>query len=107
MPLDPRARELLDQMAAANIPPISSLSVPEARAARRARALADTTLEPVLRVEDRTIPGPVGELGVRVYTPTEGGQLPILVGHAAYSWGSAWVAGEPPRRRWRARWRRS
>src|SRR3954471_3610196 len=30
-----------------------------------------------------------------------------LVGHAAFSWGKAWEAGEPPRRRWRARCRRS
>src|SRR5215213_1810654 len=56
----------------------------------------------VLRSSDgagRTAPAPL--------STDRGAVSSVLAGHAAYSWGSAWEAGEPPKRRWRARWRRS
>ena len=43
--------------------------------------------EPVHAVEDRTIPGPAGEIPVRVYRPSAATGLPVLV----YLHGGGWV----------------
>lgn len=90
MPLDPQARTLLDQMAAAGIPPTHTLSVEDARRTMLARrALVAGDPEPVARVEDRQIPGPAGALPIRVYAPSAGQLLPVLV----YFHGGGWVLG--------------
>ena len=47
-------------------------------------------LEPVARVEDRTIPGPAGEIPVRVYSAQPDAALPALV----YFHGGGWVVGD-------------
>lgn len=92
MPLDPQARALLDQLAAAKTPQRHTMSVADARALtieQRARLAAPP--EPVARVEDRRIPveSSAGELAIRVYTPTGSSPLPILV----YFHGGGWVLG--------------
>lgn len=70
--------ELLDQA----FPKVETgtLSAPEARA-QLALATAATAVdpEPVAFVEDRTIPGPAGEIPVRVYRPHSDEPLPIVV----------------------------
>ena len=43
----------------------------------------------VARVEDISIPGPAGEMKLRLYTPWDGNQLPILI----YLHGGGWVFG--------------
>ena len=47
-------------------------------------------LEPVARVEDRTVPGPAGEIPVRVYSAQADAALPALV----YFHGGGWVVGD-------------
>ena len=77
MPLDPQAKALLDAM-----PPLSDtaeLNVATLRAEVAAGTLAPGDAEPVAKVEDRTIPGPAGEVPVRVYTPEGEGPFPALV----------------------------
>ncbi len=77
MPLDPQAKALLDLM-----PPIADagpLDVATMRAGVEAGTLAPGDVEPVAKVEDRTIPGPAGEIPVRVYTPEGEGPFPALV----------------------------
>jgi acetyl esterase len=86
MALDPQMKALLDQMAAANLQPFHKLTPQEARAARRA---PQGELEPVAHVEDRTIPGPGGEIPVRIYVPKGNGPFGVLV----YFHGGGWVVG--------------
>jgi acetyl esterase len=78
MPLDPQVRAILDQMAA--LPALETLSVKNARAQviERMKAATLPTL-PVASVADHTIPGPAGDLPVRIYTPNGTGPFPLLV----------------------------
>ena len=90
MPLDPKVREFLDLGAAAGFPPTHTLSPTEARELMvKRRALLDATPEPVARVEDRAIPGPSGEIPVRLYAPSADEALPVLV----FFHGGGWVIG--------------
>jgi len=89
MPLDPQAKAFLDQAAAAGTPPLTSLPVPEARQAIRALFGVETA-EAIAKVEDRKIPGPAGQIPVRVYTPKGKGPLPVLV----FFHGGGWVIGD-------------
>src|SRR5262245_15319048 len=90
MPLDPQAQAYLDQMATLGAPSIATLSPDEARAERRAWLALFPAPEPVARVENRTIPGPAGEIPVRIYTPAGAGPFPLLV----YFHGGGWVIGD-------------
>ena len=89
MPLDPQAKAVLDQMAAMDAPLLGTLSSEETRAASAARRDTGVEPEPVHHVEDRTIPGPAGEIPVLVYRPPGDG-LPLLV----YFHGGGWVIGD-------------
>ena len=77
MPLDPQAQAVLDQVAALNIPPNHTVTLSEARANARLRPIAPGP--EVLAVEGRVIPGPGGDLPVRIYTPAGKRPLPVLV----------------------------
>ncbi len=87
MPLDPQIKVLLDQMAALNAPPLHTLPPEFARMAIKAGPSAAIEGAPVGRVENRTIPGPTGEIPVRIYTPEGVGPFPTLV----YFHGGGWV----------------
>jgi acetyl esterase len=88
--LDPEIRALLDRQAASGRPPLERQSVEEARAFHVQDAAA-LNGEPVAvaAVADRRIPGPAGELPVRVYTPEGEAPLPIVV----FFHGGGWVVG--------------
>lgn len=73
--LDPQAQALLNKMAAA--PPPRTIA--EARQGYRAIIPLAGPPEPVSKVEDRQIPGPAGNILLRIYTPRDGGNLPVLV----------------------------
>lgn len=69
MPLDPQAGALLDQMRSMGAPPLHTLSVPDARQLmENLRELAGPA-EDVAHVEDHTVPGPDGDMPVRLYRP--------------------------------------
>ncbi len=87
MPLDPQIKVILDQMAALNAPPLHSLPPEFARMAIKMSTGSAVEVAPVGRVENRTIPGPAGEIPVRVYTPEDAGPFPTLV----YFHGGGWV----------------
>lgn len=89
MALDPQAKFFLEQMEAAGAPPMSSLSPEEARLTTDFSALAGNA-ETVGKVENRTIPGPGGEIPVRIYTPEGEGPFPSLV----FYHGGGWVIGD-------------
>ncbi len=90
MAVNPEIRAILDYIASRGVPPFHELSPEEARVNMlKARAVfSDGTVE-LPRVEDRAIPGPAGEVPVRIYAPEGGGPLPVLV----YYHGGGWVLG--------------
>ena len=78
MPVDPQLQPFLD--AGAALPPFDALSVEEARARLKVYPLPGARADAVASVADRSIPGPAGPLGLRVYTPRGGpGPFPLLV----------------------------
>ena len=70
MPIDPQAQAFLDQLNALGQQPLSAMPVAEAR--RAMDILASMRVEPaaVRSAVDRRIPGPAGEIPVRIYTPS-------------------------------------
>ena len=68
MPLDPQARAVLDQIPV--VPEASPARAPARRCLRQAFAAmpgAGGPVEDVARVENRRLPGPAGEIPVRIY----------------------------------------
>ena len=90
MALDPQARTVLDQMAEAGNQSVESLSVEEARQVSAAMAAMQGTPEPVALTEDRMLPGPGGNIPVRIYVPSGRDPLPLLM----YFHGGGWVIGD-------------
>ena len=86
MPLAPAARNLLDAMAAVGTPPLWELSIDEVRANREMLGGLEEPV-PVAEVVDRAIPGPGGDLPVRIYTPDAPGPRPLI----AYFHGGGFV----------------
>lgn len=90
MALLPEIRSLLDQQATSGRPPLHHQSVEQARAFHVADAAAlNGPPAPVAAVADRRVPGPAGELPVRVYTPEGEPPFPIVV----FFHGGGWVVG--------------
>jgi acetyl esterase len=89
MPLDPQARFLLDQLAAQNPPPLHELTPAQARAFFEATR-PPVPGEPVAAVENRRLPGPAGEIPVRLYVPEGAG---ATSGALVYFHGGGWVIG--------------
>jgi acetyl esterase len=88
MPLDPQVGALLEQMAALGARPFNEMTPEEARAQMLANRGQLPEL-PVANVEDRAVPGPGGEIPIRIYTPAAGGPLSVVV----YFHGGGWVIG--------------
>jgi acetyl esterase len=88
MALDPQAKALLDQFGAIG-QSISSMSVADARRSMEVLSSIRGELPPIGAVADRRIPGPAGEIPVRVYTPTGSAPFPLLV----FFHGGGWVLG--------------
>lgn len=91
MTLHPQIAEALQKLAAANLPPIHSLTPEEGREQMRSVIKARGSVpEPIRRAEDRSIPGPAGAIPVRLYWPEAEGPLPVLV----YYHGGGHVIGD-------------
>ncbi len=88
MPLDPQVIQVMENMAALGLPANHEVTPEEARANGRARPRAPGP--EVAKVEDRAIPGPDGDLPVRIYTPEGAGPFPGL----AWFHGGGWVVGD-------------
>ncbi len=89
MPVHPEAQQLLAALEAAGLPPFEHMTVPQAREATK--GFIDLQGEPEeIATEDRTIPGPAGEIPIRIYTPAGQGPKPVIV----YFHGGGWVIGE-------------
>jgi len=88
MALDPTIKLLLDAMAAAGGPALGTQSVAETRTMFDNMPLPRKQIE-LARIENRKIPGPAGEIPVRIYQPHGAGVKPVLV----YLHGGGWVIG--------------
>jgi acetyl esterase len=86
MPLDEDMKQLLALIAPPGMPALTEVSVEQARANMGALMVAGEP-EPVGRVENRTFPGPAGDVPIRIYTPAGAGAHPALV----YFHGGGWV----------------
>jgi acetyl esterase len=89
MPLDPQAAALIKQMEAAGLPPLNEMSPEQAREAAAGFVQLGGPPEPVASIVNRTIPGPLGAIPVRIYTPSGSGEFPVVV----YFHGGGWVLG--------------
>jgi len=89
MPLDPQAAAFLQMLAASNAPPLNTQTPEQAREAIAGFIALAGEGEPVAAVENRSIPGPAGEIPVRIYTPSGQPPFPALV----YYHGGGWVVG--------------
>lgn len=83
MPVDPQLQELVDASAAMAQLDLASTTAETFRALSKAPYLQYVPSEEVASVVDRSIPGPQGEIPVRIYTPATGaagdGPLGVLV----------------------------
>ena len=91
MPVNPQVQMLLDAIAASGAPPTHEQTPEVAREMYRAMAAIEERVE-VAGVEDRTVPGPHGDVPVRIYTPAEaqGAGRGVLV----WIHGGGWVIGD-------------
>lgn len=87
MPLDPAVEALLAQMNNPDAPKLSDLEPAAARAGFAALAALQGEPEPVASVENRKLPGPGGDIPVRIYRPANEQVLPVLM----YFHGGGWV----------------
>jgi len=77
--LDPQIAELLSALND-GFPRVETMTAPQLRAVIRERAQLLQHPGRVGEVRDRTVPGPAGDINVRIYWPTEGsGSPPIVV----------------------------
>ncbi|MCC5873211.1 MAG: alpha/beta hydrolase [Gammaproteobacteria bacterium] len=89
MPLEATTAALLAAAAEAGAPPLSDLSPAQAREMyRMMQPPADDIT--VGKVENRRIPGPAGDIPIRIYHPEGSGPFPI---HLHYH-GGGWVIGD-------------
>jgi acetyl esterase len=86
----PEIKALLDQMGAWDRPPLEEQSVEQARAFHiQDAAVLNGPAAAVAGVEDQMVPGPAGELPLRVYTPEGEPPFPVVV----WFHGGGWVVG--------------
>jgi acetyl esterase/lipase len=94
--LAPEMKKVLEALASLGGKPIETLTPSEARqqptpadAVKKILQSENkpTDPEPVAKIENRTIPGPAGDLAIRVYSPAGNGRFPVLV----YIHGGGWV----------------
>ncbi|MFV8320909.1 alpha/beta hydrolase [Mycobacterium sp. 23] len=85
MKLDPQVAALLDTLDA-GFPPVHTMTGAQARAVIRSRLVLPDDPEPVAEIFDDVVPGPGGDIAVRIYRPV-GDELPVLI----YAHGGGFV----------------
>ena len=78
--LHPQIQKVLEAMARLDLKPIEAMTPVEARAQMELMA-ASRKAEPLptARIENRAIPGPAGDIPVRIYWPEAAGTRPAIV----------------------------
>lgn len=90
MPVNPQVQALLDEFAKQGLPPFEQMGPTQARVVALGFRDLQGEPEPVGDVRDILVPGPAGLLPVRVYHPSPGTALPLVV----YFHGGGWVIGD-------------
>lgn len=90
MPVNPQVQALLDEFEKQGLPPFDQMSVTQARVVALDFRGLQGEPENVAEVRDILVPGPAGALPVRVYHPSPGNKLPLVV----YFHGGGWVIGD-------------
>ena len=90
MPPTAETEALLKTFAEAEGPTLQEMTPEEARAAYLEMRALQGEPEDVAVVEGRTVPGPAGDIPVRVYRPEGAGAFPALV----YYHGGGWIIGD-------------
>ncbi|HVE27944.1 MAG TPA: alpha/beta hydrolase [Sporichthya sp.] len=91
MPLDPQIATVLAQAKAMGGKPVHQQTVAQARAALAMMcAMGGRSTASLSDVVNRTVPGPAGEIPVRIYTPTADGPFGVLV----FFHGGGFVLGD-------------
>jgi acetyl esterase len=88
VPLHPSAEVILPLWKEAGLD-LGPDTTPQKARAKMAAAAGALPAHPIFKVEDRTVPGPAGEIPVRVYWPSAAGDLPVVV----WFHGGGWVLG--------------
>ena len=79
MALHPQCKAFLDILASGGGPPLHQLPLEQARAVPGLMVNFGSPEEPVVRIEDRTVPGPEQPIPVRVYRPSLADRLPAVM----------------------------
>ena len=87
--LQPDMAMVLDLVASLGLPPIETMSAPDARAFSEATAASRPPGPEVGEIADAVLPGPAGDLAYRLYRPPTQGPHPLI----AYFHGGGWVLG--------------
>jgi len=90
MPVDPQIKVVLDMLATMEAPPFSEQTPAQVRESYAAMSAAELGQPEVGSVVDRSIPGPAGDVAVRVYRPAGDGPFGGLV----FYHGGGWVIGD-------------
>lgn len=88
MPLDPQVQVLLDAVAELGVPDFDQLTPEQARSLYD-RPQEPDTIRPVDHIEDRFVPGPDGDVRVRIYRDGDAVDQPLVV----FFHGGGWVIG--------------
>ena len=90
MPIDPKTQALLDAISHAK--PMHEMTPEQGRIAfNKMSARSGLPAVEVADIAKRTIPGPAGDISVRVYSPAGDGPFPVLI----YFPGGGFVVGDP------------
>jgi acetyl esterase len=90
MPLAAEYQAMFDQLAAAGpTPGVRDLPLPDARNMYRVARPVNPDL-PIHQISDTTMPGPAGDIALRIYRPEGTGPFGVLV----YFHGGGWVIGD-------------
>ncbi len=79
MPLHPALQAMLDKAAAMGLPPMHKVPIDAIRATDLARYSIGVPQDDVASTEDRMIPGPRGDIRIRIYRPDRGHGHPLTV----------------------------
>ncbi len=87
--VQPDVQIVLDMMASLGLPPMETMSPPDARAFSEQSAAIRPPGPDVAEMVDGVLPGPAGDLDYRLYRPEGAGPHPVIV----YFHGGGWVLG--------------